>query len=240
MIRNVRYAVTLGVAAAISCTMVFAQSAQPAAQTAVPTTAPAAVPADQQPTPEQLAKLFDVMRIRVQMQSVRQMLPAMISQQIKATITQTEAGLPTGTKLTPEQRAAMDKVMNKYVGKAMDLYPPDEMVADMTRLYQQHLTRDDVDAMIAFYNSTSGRHLLDAQPVITREYMPLVMGKVTERSQALTREMMKEMAEIVPATKQGEHSKETRSQQRSSGMQRKEIRGFEASKARRNWYGVTG
>ncbi|MGC1424807.1 MAG: DUF2059 domain-containing protein [Terracidiphilus sp.] len=202
MTRNIRNALMLGVAAIISSTMVLAQSAQPAAQTAVPTTTPAAVPADQQPTPEQLAKLFDVMRIRVQMQSVRQMLPAMISQQIKATISQTEAGLPTGTKLTPGQRAAMDKVMNKYVGKAMDLYPPDEMVADMTRLYQQHLTRDDVDAMIVFYNSTSGRHLLDAQPVITREYMPLVMGKVTERSQALTREMMKEMAEIVP-TKQG-------------------------------------
>jgi hypothetical protein len=204
MIRNIRNALMLGVAAIISCTLVSAQSAQPATQTAAPTTTPATVPADQQPTPEQLAKLFDVMRIRVQMQSVRQMLPVMISQQIKATISQTEAGLPAGTKLTPEQRAAMDKVMNKYVGKAMDLYPPDEMVADMTRLYQQHLTRDDVDAMIAFYSSTSGRHLLDAQPVITREYMPLVIGEVTERSQALTREMMKEMAEIVPATKQGE------------------------------------
>ncbi len=80
----------------------------------------------------------------------------------------------------------------------MDLYPPDEMVADMTVLYQQHLSRDDVDGMIAFYSSPAGQHLLDAQPLIAREYMPIVMTRVTERSKAMMKEMMKEMAEIVP------------------------------------------
>jgi hypothetical protein len=162
------------------------------------------VAADQQPTAEQLAKLFDVMRIRGQMQSMPQIVPAMIQQQIKTTMGQTEAALSAGKKLTPEQQAAMEKVMNKYVGKAMDLYPPDEMVADMTVLYQQHLSRNDVDGMIAFYSSPAGQHLLDAQPVIAREYMPMVMSRVTERSKAMMKEMMKEMAEIVPAPKQGE------------------------------------
>jgi hypothetical protein len=55
--------------------------------------------------------------------------------------------------------------------------------------------------MIGFYNSPAGQHLLDAQPLIAKEYMPMVMGKVAERSQAMTREMMKEMAGIVPAAK---------------------------------------
>ncbi len=156
-------------------------------------------PVDQQPTKEQLAKLFDVMRIRAQMQSMRQIVPGMVSQQIQGAVKQTEADMPAGTKLTPEQREAMQKVMSKYVGKAMDLYPADEMMADMTTIYQQHLSKDDVDGLIAFYSSPAGQHLLDAQPVIAKEYMPMVMGKVTERSQAMTKEMMKEMAEIVPA-----------------------------------------
>ncbi len=159
-----------------------------------------AVPADQQPTKEQLAKLFDVMRIREQMQSMRQIVPGMVTQQIQAAMRQTEASLPAGTKLTPEQREAMQKVMSKYVGKAMDLYPADEMLADMTTIYQQHLSKDDVDGLITFYSSPAGQHLLDAQPVIAKEYMPMVMGKVSERSQAMTKEMMKEMAEIVPPT----------------------------------------
>ncbi len=197
MNRNLRQAVMLGVAAAISSTLMIAQSAQPAGQTA---TAPQmAMTADQQPTAEQLAKLFEVMRLRAQMQSMRQIVPSMVQQQIKSAMQQTESNLPAGTKLTPEQREGMEKVMSKYVGKAMDLYPADEMQTDMTAIYQRHLSREDVDGLIAFYSSAAGQHLLDAQPVIAQEYMPLVMSKVTERSQAMMKEMMKEMSEFVPA-----------------------------------------
>lgn len=198
MIRRIRRAVVLGVAAAISSTMLFAQSAKPAEQTAIPATQ-TTVTADQQPTAEQLAKLFEVMRLRAQMQSMRQIVPSMVQQQIKSAMQQTESNLPAGSKLTPEQREGMEKVMRKYVGKAMDLYPADEMQSDMIGIYQRHLSRDDVDGMIAFYSSAAGQHLLDAQPVIAQEYMPLVMGKVAERSQVMMKEMMNEMSEFVPA-----------------------------------------
>jgi uncharacterized protein len=204
MIRNIRSAGILGAAVIATSAFLFAQSAMPTEQTGAALQAgqaPQAVPADQQPTREQLVKLFDVMRIRQQMQSMRQIVPGMVSQQIQSAMKQTEAALPAGTKLTPEQRDAMQKVMSKYVGKAMDLYPADEMLADMTTIYQQHLSKDDVDGLITFYSSPAGQHLLDEQPVIAKEYMPMVMGKVTERSQAMTKEMMKEMADIVPAAK---------------------------------------
>ena len=52
-----------------------------------------------------------------------------------------------------------------------------------------------------FFCSLVGLLLLDAQTVIAQEYMPLVMGIVAQRSQAMTKEMMKEMAEVVPAAK---------------------------------------
>jgi len=48
--------------------------------------------------------------------------------------------------------------------------------------------------------------LLNAQPVIAQEFMPVVMSKVAERSQVMKKEMMKEMGEVVgskPAAKQG-------------------------------------
>jgi len=128
---------------------------------------------------------------------MRQIVPAMVQQQITSTLKQTEAD----SKLTPEQHEAMQKVMNKYVGKAMDLYPPQEMLTDMVGIYQRHLSKNDVDGLIAFYSSPAGQHLLNAQPAIAQEYMPIVMGKVQERSVAMTKEMMKEMAEIAPAAK---------------------------------------
>lgn len=161
-------------------------------------TAPVIAP-ENQASSEQLAKLFEVMRIQDQMKSMRQIVPSMVQQQIHAAMKQTEAGLPAGTKLTPEQREGMEKVMNKYVQKAMDLYPADEMLTDMTTIYQRHLSKDDVDGLIAFYGSPAGQHLLDAQPMIAQEFMPIVMGKVSERSQAMTKEMMKEMSAFTPS-----------------------------------------
>jgi hypothetical protein len=163
---------------------------------------PAAVIApENQAAPEQLAKLFDVMRIKQQMQSMKTMIPAMVQQQIQSAMKQTEERMPAGSRPTQEQREKMQAIMNKYVGKAMDLYPTDEMLTDMTGIYQKHLSRDDVEGLIAFYSSPAGQHLLDAQPVIAQEYMPMVMGKVGQRSQAMTKEMMKEMAEAIPASK---------------------------------------
>jgi len=159
------------------------------------------IAAADQPTPEQLAKLFDLMRIKDQVQQMRQIVPQMFQQQIQAAMKQSESNVPAGTKLTDEQRARMQQVMSRYIGKAMDLYPSDEMLTDMTAVYQRHLSKDDVDGLIAFYSSPAGQHLLDAQPLIAKEFMPMVMSKVAERSQALTREMAKELAEIVPTNK---------------------------------------
>jgi hypothetical protein len=164
---------------------------------------PPAIAPENQATAEQLSKLFELMRLSDQMKAMQRMVPSMVTQQIQASMKQSMEGLPTESKPTAAQREQMEKVMTKYVGKAMDLYPTDEMQRDMSSIYQRHLSKDDVDGLIAFYSSAPGQHLLDAQPVIAQEYMPLVMGKVTERSRTLTQEMMKEMAAIVPPRKQG-------------------------------------
>lgn len=207
MICSLRRAVIAGAAGLAISACALGQSGTSAEQADTPaqagSAAGATIPPDQQASKEQLAKLFDAMRLREQMQSMRQMVPGMVQQQIKAAMQQTEADLPAGTKLTAEQRKGIENIMSKYVGKSMDLYPPEEMLTDMTVIYQRHLSKDDVDAMIAFYSSPAGQHLLNAQPRIAQEYMPMVMSKVTERSQAMTKEMMKEMAEIVPSAKQG-------------------------------------
>jgi hypothetical protein len=165
--------------------------------------APAVAP-ENQATTEQLSKLFEVMRIKQQMQAVKQMVPSMVAQQIQTSMKQTMEALPASKKPTAEQHERMQQVMTKYVGKSMDLYPTEEMLTDMITIYQRHLSKDDVDGLIAFYSSAPGQHLLDAQPVISQEFMPLVMGKVAERSRVLTQEMMKEMAAIAPSTKPGE------------------------------------
>ena len=70
------------------------------------------------------------------------------------------------------------------------------MISDMSGLYQRHLSRTDIDAFIAFYGSPAGQHLLDQQPAIMKEYMPMVMGRVQERTKALTDEMADDLAQL--------------------------------------------
>lgn len=166
---------------------------------------------ENQASSEQLAKLFEVMRIKQQVQSMRQIVPSMVHQQIQQAMKQTEEGLPSGTKLTAAQRERMQQIMTKYVGKAMDLYPADEMMTDMSGIYQRHLSKDDVDGLITFYPSPPGQHLLDAQPHIAQEFMPIVMEKVAARSQVMAKEMSKEMAEVAPTAKAAPKSGAARS-----------------------------
>jgi hypothetical protein len=161
----------------------WAAAQAPAAQSAA---SAAAVPPDQQPTKDQLARLFEVMRLRQQMQASLKMIPAMVQQQMKSQFQEMEPKLPGGAALKPAQQQALEEIQNRYMEKAVNLFSIDEMIDDMTGIYQRHLSRADVDAYIAFFNSTAGQHLLDQQPIIMQEYMPMVMKRTQERTRALT------------------------------------------------------
>lgn len=162
---------------------------------ATPTIAP-----EDRATKEQLSQLFEVMRVQGQMQSVRKIIPSLVETEVRAQMNAMTAQAAPNTKLTPEQRAQVEQLMRKYIDKAMNLYPVDEMLNDMTGLYQEYLSREDVSAMITFYQSPAGQHLLDAQPKIAHEYMPLVVQRTRERTQTLTAEMMKDLATLKQST----------------------------------------
>jgi uncharacterized protein len=153
---------------------------------------------DDQPTREQLDRLFEVMQLRQQMSSVMKVLPAMMQQQISQQIKTLAANKPSGSTMTPEQQADLEKLTKKFMEKAINLYTPEEMFGDLSGIYQKHLSREDVDGMIAFYSSPAGQHMLQMTPVVMKEYMPLVTGRMQERTKALIEEMNKEIKEAIP------------------------------------------
>jgi hypothetical protein len=171
----------------------WANAQAPTTQPEVTTSAAAVIPADQQATKEQLTKLFEVMRIRDQLQSLMKSMPAMVQQQMQSQMKGITSQLPGGKPITPEQQAAIDKLMTKYMEKAFNIYPIDELLDDMAMIYQRHLSRTDVDAFIAFYQSPPGQHLLDAQPAIMKEYMPMVMEHMQGRTKALIDELTNDL-----------------------------------------------
>lgn len=189
-----RIAMGCSVAMAIGLALAPWAAAQPAAEPQSQTPAPTAtVSPDLQPTREQLAKLFEVMRLRQQLQGYLKMMPGMIQQQMRTQFKEMAAKAPGGEALKPEQQEALEKILNRYMEKAINIFTIDEMIDDMSGLYQRHLSRSDVDAFIAFYSSPAGQHLLDEQPVIMQEYMPLVMKRAQERTKTLTEELTAEL-----------------------------------------------
>ncbi|MGD0480104.1 MAG: DUF2059 domain-containing protein [Terracidiphilus sp.] len=196
------FATALVIGFVVSAAFVRSQAAPPPAATtmASPESTPSAIPPDQQPTKQQLAKLFEVMQIREQVGAVMQMFPVMIQQQVRQQEKDITASQPESARITPEQQAALDKLTERYLEKAMNLYSVDEMLDDMAAIYQRHFTREDVDVYIAFYSTPAGKHLLQMTPVIMQEYMPVVMQRVQERSKDLTAEMSKEITDVLKSS----------------------------------------
>jgi len=123
----------------------------------VTTSVPDANPA----TKEQIQKLFDVMQIREQshrmMDSVEKQMQAMSTQTIKTRY--------------PQITAAELARANRITAESLKEVPMDAILDDMIPIYQKHLNQADVDAMIAFYSSPTGKKLMQQLPQITQEAM---------------------------------------------------------------------
>jgi uncharacterized protein len=184
--------------------LVFAQLVAGAQNAAIPpaddagsseqTIAPA-----EKPSREQLLTLFELMRIRSQMQDMLKMVPQAIEQQLQSEEQEVEISLQTagGGQLTADQKAASDKVTEKYIAQTGSVYPLNEMLNDMVEVYQRHLTSNDVDGIIAFYRSPPGQHLVTAQPLMAKEVMPMVMKKMEARSKELVDRYRKDLNDAI-------------------------------------------
>jgi hypothetical protein len=175
----------------------FAFAQAPAAEPADAQAKTAAVvPADQQPTANQLDRLFEVMRIKEQLASTTKMMPQLIQQQMAQEMDGLQKDHPELANLTPEQKQKAAKVVGKFMGQAVNLFSGDEVIADMKTIYQRHLTGNDVENLITFYGSSSGQRLLDMVPVVMQEFLPNFMQKMQTKMRPLIAEMTKELAEI--------------------------------------------
>ena len=98
-------------------------------------------------------------------------------------------------KLPPDFEDRMNKLM---VDMFRDM-PWDEMMQAMIPAYQKHLTRGDVDRLIAFYSSPTGQKLLREMPAMMADamqsMMPILqnyMDKVQQRARVETVQLMKQ------------------------------------------------
>jgi hypothetical protein len=143
-----------------------AQAAAPA-QTASSQTGDAGTTAASK---EDVLKFMDLMHLRTQ-----------LTRYFDGIAKQAKLGAEDGFKLkvpnpTPQQIADVDK----FADSLFEGWPIDEMLDAMVPIYQKHLTKEDLDAILAFYSSPVGQKLLREQPAMMQEGMQ-VGGEIGRR-----------------------------------------------------------
>lgn len=151
-------------------------------QQAIPTqVASDAIPEEDQATAEQIDELMDVMRVEDQLEDMISLVPMVLEQQQKNLMQSYE---PQMARLNSAQKEQVEKLKKKYMDKADEIYPAEDMAKDVAKLYQKHLNNDDVEALINFYNTDAGQHLLDAQPEVMKVFLPAMTAELEKRLEA--------------------------------------------------------
>jgi uncharacterized protein len=134
----------------------------PAAPAATASKAQAkAAPADGPPTAAQVMKLLELLQVRdslqVTLDAVKKQMRNSAEDQFREKI----------LNPSPAQLKSIQAIVDDVFG---DL-SADDMIKDVVPVYQKHLTRSDVRALVAFYSSPPGQKILREQPAMIRESM---------------------------------------------------------------------
>ena len=141
-----------------------------------------------------ILRLFDVLQIRSQMNAV---MTQMMLQTRAMTHEQMKKRNP---NITPEELAKADAMSEQLIKEV----PVDGMLEDMIPVYQKHLTKADVDAMIAFYTTPTGQKILREMPAMAAEGMqamqPRLRKQMDETMQKVEEQTKGSTAKPTPAT----------------------------------------
>ncbi|HTS09359.1 MAG TPA: DUF2059 domain-containing protein [Candidatus Eisenbacteria bacterium] len=138
---------------------------------------------DTTPSKEQVLKFLDILRVKSQ-----------LTLYFNGVAKEAKLGAEEGFKrkvpdATPAQLAEVDE----FAEKLFQGMPIDEMVDAMVPIYQRHLTRADIDGIMAFYSSPVGQKLQQEQPAMMQEGMK-AGGEIGRRR---LQTMMQQMDEFI-------------------------------------------
>jgi len=143
------------------------------------------ISADIPATRDDVLALFSLMHVREQVTTVMESVAAQQRQIMHDSL---RRQVP---RVSPAEYARLDQ----FMADIMKELPVDGMIDDMIPVYQKHLNKSDVDAMTAFYSSTTGQKLLREMPAMTAESMQAaapriqaMMDKVMERAREMAKE----------------------------------------------------
>ena len=144
-------------------------------------------------TKEDIQKYLDVMHSREMMGKMVDAMSAPIHKMFH------EQFLKDKDKLPPD----FEERTTKMFDDSMKSFPWGEILDSMVPVYQKHLTKGDVNALIAFYSSPTGQKLLRDMPAIMQEAMENMMPLMQKHLDAMKERMQQEVAQMMKDYKPG-------------------------------------
>ena len=136
-------------------------------------------------SPESVARLLEVTRVRQQLEVMRtQSLPRMLD-----AVRQSLAGRPDGEVV----EKAFDRMQPRFLAIMNEALDWDTMRPQYVAMYVDTFSQEEVDGLIAFYQSPLGTALLDKMPLLIQRSMQLAQQRMLPLLQKIE-EMAKEEA----------------------------------------------
>jgi hypothetical protein len=79
----------------------------------------------------------------------------------------------------------------------MKAFPWDEILQAMVPVYQKHLTKGDIDTIVAFYSAPTGQKLLKEMPAMMAESMQTMMPLLRKHMEAMKERMQEQVAQML-------------------------------------------
>ena len=154
--------------------------------------------AAQTPSDESLNRLIELQNLPAQLRTAVPAATDFTNQEINRQIN-------SNTRLSPEQRAALQRASEQYIsGMNREVFQSEELLNQMREIsrdaMRQTYTQEEVDAMITFYHTPAGQSVLNKQGDLTKTMMPPMMRLISQRyeqvSQRLTPQFRREVNRI--------------------------------------------
>ena len=149
---------------------------------------------NQHPSTEQVLKLLDLLQIRDSLQFT---LDAMKAQMKNGTVENFREKVPSPT-------ADQLRRINAIVDDAFRELSMDDLIHDLVPIYQKHLTRGDVQALVTFYSSPVGQKLRREQPAIMKESMQATSANQQQKMERLLAKVEVQIQQLVDADQKKE------------------------------------
>jgi uncharacterized protein len=138
-------------------------------------------------TKEDIQKYFEVIHSRDMTDKMMNAMLKPMQQMMHAEYVKNQDKLP----------ADYEERMNKRMDAMVKNMPYDEMMQAMIPSYEKHLTKGDIDSLLAFYSSPTGQKVLRELPAIMAEAMQAMVPTMRKYVDGMQEQLQRETAELI-------------------------------------------